>query len=69
MKLPPVVRCSRCRQVLLEAKPTRRKNVVCARCLGIGDAGCCWICCELLTAPQRRGYCAKCAPLQPGGAR
>jgi formylmethanofuran dehydrogenase subunit E len=34
--LPPVVRCSRCGEVLIEANPTRRK-VVCLRCLGVGQ--------------------------------
>ena len=33
--MPPVVRCSRCGEVLIEAKPTRRKGVVCLKCLGM----------------------------------
>jgi len=35
--LPPIVRCSRCGEVLIEAKPTRRPNVVCLRCLGLAE--------------------------------
>jgi hypothetical protein len=66
-KLPPIVRCHRCGSVLMEVRPTGRKTVVCAECLGVDlDAGRCWICCEALPPPQRRGYCVRCRPLQPG---
>ena len=33
--MPPVVRCARCGVVIIEAKPTKRRGVVCAKCMGV----------------------------------
>lgn len=53
-KMPPIVRCSRCGRVLIEAKPTRAR-VVCPPCLGLD-----WEACATCGRDRPQGVCEAC---------
>ena len=55
--LPPIVRCHRCDQVIVEAAGDGGKLVVCLKCIGFGKSRNCGLCGR---AKNSFGFCESC---------